>query len=191
MVLTPETFTLSLLRKFRKSERVSGVILLSAGSYGEITNPPKKYSDDQRCPNRISSLYYPDETNNCVSNSSPWNVGEDTGILLENWPFPIVLLTNKDTINFLIDKCYKKFNSPADKVSWPLCAVEVDANMLQSVNSETCLRRSSYQSISGSTKLCDKVFIWRVFLITRWDYEHHGQNKFFLSNFLSILSLET
>ena len=159
VVLTPETFTLSLLRQFRESERVSGVILLSAGSYGDITNPPNKYSDDQRCPNRISSLYYPDETNNCVSNSSPWNVGEDTGILLENWPFPIVLLTNKDTINFLIDKCYKKFNSPADKVSWPLCAVEIDANMLQSVNSETCLRRSSYQSISGSTKLCDKVLI--------------------------------
>jgi len=166
VVLTPETFTLSLLTQFRESERVSGVILLSAGSYGDITNPPKKYSDDQRCPNRISSLYYPDETDNCVTNSSPWNVGEETGMLLENWPFPIVLLTNKDTINFLIDKCYKKFNSPADKVSWPLCAVEIDANMLQSVNSETCLRRSSYQSISGSTKLCDKLgdLNWFLFL---------------------------
>lgn len=164
MVLTPETFTLSLLRQLRESGRVSGVILLSAGSYGDITNVPLKYSDDQRCPNKISSMYYPDETDNCESNGSPWNVGEDTGILLENWPFPIVLITNQDTVSFLMDDCYKKFNYPADEVDWPLCAVEIDANMLQSVNSETCLRRSSYQSISGSTKLCDKVYILTVLI---------------------------
>ena len=162
--MTPETFTLSLLRQLRESGRVSGVILLSAGSYGDITNVPQKYSDDQRCPNKISSMYYPDETDNCESNGSPWNVGEDTGILLENWPFPIVLITNQDTVSFLMDDCYKKFNYPADEVDWPLCAVEIDANMLQSVNSETCLRRSSYQSISGSTKLCDKVCILTVLI---------------------------
>ena len=142
------------MKQLRDSGRVSGVLLLSAESYDGITSVPAAYSDDQSCPNRMSSMYYPNDTQNCPDNS-PWNNGHD-GMLLQNWPFPIVLLNDKNTINFLMDDCYKKFNFPQPK-NWPLCAVEIDANMLQSVNSEACLRRSGYQSISGSTKLCDKV----------------------------------
>ena len=142
------------MNQLRDSGRVSGVLLLSAESYEDITSRPSEYSDDQSCPNRISSMYYPNDTQNCPDNN-PWNNGRD-GMLLQNWPFPIVLLNDNDTIHFLMDDCYKKFNFPQPK-NWPLCAVEIDANMLQSVNSETCLRRSGYQSLSGTTKLCDKV----------------------------------
>ena len=35
------------------------------------------------------------------------------------------------TLSFLMDDCYKKFNYPADEVDWPLCAVEIDANMFK------------------------------------------------------------
>ena len=147
------------LKLLRVSERVSGVLLLSGNmNDSETTQIPIEYSDDQRCPNKVSSLYSSSEEQelNCP-NSSPWNrAGE--GMLLENWPFPIVLLNNNETVEFLIEKCYKKFNVPAQNVDWPLCAVEIDANMRQSVNSETCLRRSNYFSISGTTKLCDKVW---------------------------------
>ena len=151
------------LKLLRDSERISGVLLLSGNmNDSETTQIPIEYSDDQRCPNKASSLYSSSEEQelNCP-NSSPWNrAGE--GMLLENWPFPIVLLNNNETVEFLIEKCYKKFNVPAQNVDWPLCAVEIDANMRQSVNSETCLRRSNYFSISGTTKLCDKV--WSKYL---------------------------
>ena len=158
VVLTPKTFTLTILKRLRDSGRVSGVLLLFADTYDESTTSlPFKYSDDQSCPNRYSSLYYPNEDETNCPENNPWN-SAGQGILLENWPFPIVLLKNNDTISFLMEDCYKKFNIPADKVDWPLCAVEIDANMLQSGNSETCLRRSSYQSISGTTNICDKVF---------------------------------
>ena len=151
------------LKLLRVSERVSGVLLLSGNmNDSESTQIPIEYSDDQRCPNKVSSLYSSSEEQelNCP-NSSPWNSAGE-GMLLENWPFPIVLLNNNETVEFLIEKCYKKFNIPAQNVDWPLCAVEIDANMRQSVNSETCLRRSNYFSISGTTKLCDKV--WSKYL---------------------------
>ena len=153
VVLTPKTFTLPNLIKLRDSGRVSGVLLLSAHSYGNITSVPSIYSDDQSCPNKISSLY--NESYNCPSDKY-WNPGGQS-ILFENWPFPIVLLNNYDTIHFLINDCYNKFNVPADKKNWPLCAIEIDTNMLQAVNSETCLRRSEYLSISGTIRRCDKV----------------------------------
>ena len=151
------------LKLLRVSERVSGVLLLSGNmNDSETTQIPIEYSDDQRCPNKVSSLYSSSEEQelNCPNNS-PWNSAGE-GMLLENWPFPIVLLNNNETVEFLIEKCYKKFNVPAQNVDWPLCAVEIDANMRQSVNSETCLRRSNYFSISGTTKLCDKV--WSKYL---------------------------
>lgn len=151
------------LKLLRDSERISGVLLLSGNmNDSETTQIPIEYSDDQQCPNKVSSLYSSSEEQelNCP-NSSPWNSAGE-GMLLENWPFPIVLLNNNETVEFLIEKCYKKFNVPAQNVDWPLCAVEIDANMRQSVNSETCLRRSNYFSISGTTKLCDKV--WSKYL---------------------------
>ena len=75
------------MNQLRDSGRVSGVLLLSAESYEDITSRPSEYSDDQSCPNRISSMYYPNDTQNCPDNN-PWNNGRD-GMLLQNWPFVV------------------------------------------------------------------------------------------------------
>ena len=152
VILTPTTFTKENLYTLRNSGRVSGVLLLSANSYQGITDVPLGYSDDQGCPNQGTSIY----SSSSCSVTKPWNAaGQNT--LFENWPFPIVLLNNIDTINYLLDNCYQKFNVPIDTANWPLCAIEIDANMLQAVDSKTCLRRNEYFSLSGQVKHCDKV----------------------------------
>ena len=66
---------------------------------------------------------------------SPWNPS-GTNILNENWPFPIFMVDNEATINFLRESCFEKFNKP-DPVSgaardWPLCAIELLVNLLSS-----------------------------------------------------------
>ena len=160
VILTPKTFTKENLDRLRSSGRVSGVLLLSANSYEGITDPPAQYSDDQSCPNQGASIY----SSSSCSITKPWNAaGQNT--LFENWPFPIVLLNNIDTISYLIDNCYKKFNVPIDTAKWPLCAIEIDANMLQAVDSETCLRRNDFFSISGQVKHCDKMGDLNVFML--------------------------
>ena len=158
VILTPKTFTYDNLHKLRESDRVSGVVLLSANSYPNITQVPPKYSDDQSCPNQGTSLYLNDTgISNCDA-KKPWNPASQNP-LHQNYPFPIVLISDNDTVYTLMDDCFKKFNTPRGK-DWPLCAIEIEANMVQAVNSETCLRRNDYISVvTHPVRHCDKVIV--------------------------------
>ena len=90
--------------RLKDSGRVSGVLLLHAGS-----DRPASYSDDAACPNSASSYYGADDQ---CDGGDPWNPA-GFGTMFESFPFPIFMSKDEDVEGEVIE-CFENFNRPSD-----------------------------------------------------------------------------
>ncbi|XP_030559692.1 nicastrin isoform X1 [Drosophila novamexicana] len=156
-LIPPHLFTrTNLLRLKEAGPRIISVVLL--------INRPKKmsqFSHELKCPNQYSGLKLDNrtETVTCdVSNvGNTWNPW-GTGLLHEDFPFPIYYIADAEEIDKL-ENCFEKFNNfdYASHALRSLCAVEVKSFMSAAVNSEVCMRRTNFINNLGGSKYCDPL----------------------------------
>ncbi|CAF1291372.1 unnamed protein product [Adineta steineri] len=109
---------------------------------------PKDFSHDDQCPNHRQS-YYLNQTE-----TVHWNP-KGTGLFFRSFPFPIVLLDEKDDYERL-DKFYRQFYNTQ---SSPTCGLEVKAFQSAAHTSKTCMRRNeiSHSLLDAVDGFCDPV----------------------------------
>ena len=153
VILTPKMYSRQNLESFKNSGKINGVLLLGANKTDSMLEPPSLFSEDSSCPNQDSSMY-----GEQACQESLWNKF-GTGILQEDWPFPMFLIDDSEKMNDLID-CYKNFNEPNEDESpktWPLCAAELRSHMISAVDTKTCLRRNVLTNPFSPTRYCDPM----------------------------------
>ncbi len=120
--------------------------------------PPSKFSlQATLSPNTIFEEnfdFFGRKWNLYVLSQEPWNPS-GTNLLNENWPFPIFMVDNEETVNFL-QKCFNDFNKPDPDTNasrdWPLCAIE-----LQVIITDISFQRS--------TTIINKEYLIRLFQV--------------------------
>ena len=149
VLVDPHIYSGELLHKLNSSGMVNGVLLptVKDGKWADHF-PRRGFSDDARCPDS----FLPDNRALC-SSRSPWNPS-GSGVMWEQWAFPIFLLENS-TFAQDIHECYDNHNIKRP-LHWPLCALELSSNMYAAKDSETCLRRSSLFNLSPVSR-CDPL----------------------------------
>ncbi|TRY74891.1 hypothetical protein TCAL_04514 [Tigriopus californicus] len=155
-VVRPSLFTGANVERMKRSGKIAGIVVVMNEALAN--DAPDGYSDDQSCPNQLSSLYW-DSQGQCDPDEAPWNPN-GSGMLLESFDFPIFLTRHENTTQFLLEDCFNAFNKPHEDGSardWPLCAVELDAHMYSAVSTETCLRRSNLVNTLNPVKFCDEL----------------------------------
>ncbi|XP_066991287.1 nicastrin [Anabrus simplex] len=153
VVLRPTSFTKDILLALKSSGKVNGIILVNNG-----TDQPGEFSHEDKCPNRYSGLSsFSEQTCDDTSGMTPWNV-YGTGLMMVDWGFPIFYVNTAISVNKLY-KCYADFNSERrnQRHDRSLCAVEMSSFMLATVNSATCIRRSSMITNFNPMKFCDPL----------------------------------
>ncbi|XP_058451591.1 nicastrin [Malaya genurostris] len=154
-VIPPHLFTRDNILQLRDrgGRHVSAVILINNATLLD------HYSQESRCPNQFSSLMASGEENVCnVANAdSSWNPW-GTGLLLEDFPFPIYYVADPDEISKLYD-CFEKFNNfeLENQHQRSLCSIQVNAFMSASVDSRVCLARSTFFNSLNPVKFCDPL----------------------------------
>lgn len=152
LVIRPALFTReNILNAMAKAKaNIAGIILINNSTKLE------SFSQESKCPNRYGGLL---ENQKCDINKmdGAWNPF-GTGLLHENFPFPIYFVKNESFVNQILE-CYTKFNSydAANQHKRTLCSVQINAFMSASVNSEVCIRRSKYLNNVNPTKYCDPL----------------------------------
>ena len=101
---------------FQNSGKLTGIILLGVNeTFVEYDlKPPTNFSGDSKCPNSHSSLYSDGSVESCGATNNPWNPS-GSGILLEDWSFPIFLIDNPKSVQELILECYERNKPFLDK----------------------------------------------------------------------------
>ena len=164
-LVTPKMFTLETLTSLKESGKINGMILLGANDTIDYLNAPEEYSDDAKCPNSPSSIYKGTDQA-CPKQSKPWNP-TGSGILMEDWSFPIFLVDNQTMVDKLIHECYEAFNKPHDDGGqprdWPLCSIELLSHMIAAVDTKTCQRRNDLINIFAPTHVCDPMGDQNIF----------------------------
>jgi len=157
VVVKPSLFSGSLMNKLKKTGNVNGVVLPGVESGRWAGMIPEKGSDDMQCPNRDSSLYKKDSSLEC-GGSSVWNPAGQN-LMFEDWGFPIFLVENSTTTDYLIEDCFEAHNKIINgtEPDWPLCSVELKSNMYAAVDSETCMRRSNIMNTITPVRVCDPL----------------------------------
>lgn len=119
------------------------------------------FSHELKCPNQFSGILLPNslETATCSAERpedtwNPWG----SGLLHEDFPFPIVFINNNETAVKLID-CFTKFNNfdYQNQHLRSLCSVEIKSFMSAAVSTEVCWRRSNFITHLGQTRYCDPL----------------------------------
>ncbi|VVC32764.1 Hypothetical protein CINCED_3A001406 [Cinara cedri] len=151
VALTPTMFNKKVLGSIESSKVVNGVLLLINMTNHEVMNDLQTngFSPEDTCPNRYS------DTSSCPN--VPWNPN-GTNILLENWSFPIFIISDQNAIKEITD-CFYKYNLPLNNQNdRSLCALELKSHMYAAVDSKTCMRRTqmTYQNIRP-IKFCDPL----------------------------------
>lgn len=145
------------------------------------------FSQESKCPNQFSGLIGEKETCDVEQPEKTWNP-YGTGLLQENFPFPIFYVQDRDQIIKLTD-CFEKFNnfdySEQDKRA--LCSIEIKSFMSAAVNSEVCIRRTKFFNNLSNTKFCDPLFGKNVYsslfpreILNETDRENDKNEKFIL-----------
>ncbi|XP_061389629.1 nicastrin [Musca vetustissima] len=138
---------------------ITAVIVLNA--FNNYTEETISFSHELTCPNQFSGILKPNsqETATCSAlrpeeTWNPWG----TGLLHEDFPFPIIIIPDNETVVRLID-CYKKFNSFDFEQQHlrSLCAVEIKSFMSAAVSTEVCWRRSNFINNLAQTRYCDPL----------------------------------
>ncbi|XP_016981949.2 nicastrin isoform X1 [Drosophila rhopaloa] len=152
-MIPPHLFTRNNLMRLKEAgpKNISVVLLINK------TAQMKQFSHELNCPNQYSGLNISSATcdaSNPAKNWNPWG----TGLLHEDFPFPIYYLAEKDEIEKL-EKCFEKFNNfnYETHALRSLCAVEVKSFMSAAVNTEVCMRRTNLINNLGGSKYCDPL----------------------------------
>ncbi len=156
-LLTPKMYKKDALLSLKSSGKINGVIVLGVNDSLPNLETPRQQSDDQACPNRQSSLY---------QDCPDWNQGSSSGIMLEDWPFPIFYIDNEKSVESLLHDCFGAFNEPSEDGkarSWPLCAVELKSHMYSSQDTKTCIRRNDLYNPFSPILICDPMGDQNVF----------------------------
>ncbi|XP_053946908.1 nicastrin isoform X1 [Anastrepha ludens] len=120
-----------------------------------------QFSHELTCPNQYSGLLLPGsketatcDTQNAANSWNPWG----TGLLHEDFPFPIYYIADEEEV-YKLKSCFDKFNNfdYEGHATRSLCAVEVTTFMSAAVNSEVCMRRTNFINNLGPTKFCDPL----------------------------------
>lgn len=156
-LLPPHLFTRdNLLRLKQAGPKIISVVLL-------INKPEKmkQFSHELNCPNQYSGLKIANSTQTVTCDASnvanTWNRW-GTGLLHEDFPFPIYYIADPDQVEKLVN-CAENFNNYDYKshAVRSLCAVEVKSFMSAAVNTEVCMRRTNFINNLSGTKFCDPL----------------------------------
>lgn len=152
LVMSPRLFTReNILNAMEKAKsNIAGIILINNST--EL----RSFSQESRCPNRYGGLL---DNQKCDINRAEgsWNP-YGTGLMQENFPFPIYFVKNDTIVHQILD-CHTKFNNfnLVNQHHRALCSVEISAFMSAAVSSEVCIRRSKYLNNVNPTKYCDPL----------------------------------
>ncbi|XP_033163062.1 nicastrin isoform X1 [Drosophila mauritiana] len=152
-MIPPHLFTRNNLMRLKEAgpKNISVVLLINR------TNQMKQFSHELNCPNQYSGLNSSSDTcdaSNPAKNWNPWG----TGLLHEDFPFPIYYIADLDQVTKL-EKCFQDFNNHNYETHAlrSLCAVEVKSFMSAAVNTEVCMRRTNFINNLGGSKYCDPL----------------------------------
>ena len=147
VLINPSILSGPLVQQLSDSGHVSGLILPSVedpeGRWFNLS-PPDGFSEDSRCPNNVED---------CQPETGGWNPA-GSGLLWSKFSFPIFYLPESETTEGLYE-CQQKYNTPP--LSWPLCSVEMKANMHAATDSKTCTRRSHLNNNLEPVLFCDPL----------------------------------
>lgn len=136
VLLNPQILSGDLIQQLEDTGHLTGVILPSVedpqGLWYNKT-PPGGFSDD--------------------SQAGGWNKA-GSGLLWRHFEFPIFYLPDSETTEQLY-QCYKDYNNKT--LAWPLCSVEMKANMHAATDSKTCTRRSNLNNNLEPVQFCDPL----------------------------------
>lgn len=128
---------------------MSAIVLLN--NYTRLDH----FSQELQCPNSGSSF----ESGTCDASKPDtlWNPF-GTGLLHENFPFPIYYVADDKEIEKIVN-CFEKFNNfeLSQQHQRSLCSIQINAFMSAAVNAEVCLRRSGYTGNVTPTRYCDPL----------------------------------
>lgn len=152
-IIPPHLFTRhNILRlKNNAGQNVSVILLINK------TTKMTKFSHELNCPNQFSGLESSSLYCNASDPDSTWNPA-GTGLLHEDFPFPIYYIAEEEEIKKLIN-CFETFNNFDYKshALRSLCSVQVNTFMSAAVSSEVCMRRTNYINNLGRTRYCDPL----------------------------------
>ncbi|XP_075147809.1 nicastrin [Haematobia irritans] len=160
-ILKSDFFTRQNLMRLKNEggRNITAVIVLNA--FNNYTEETTGFSHELQCPNQYSGILKPNslETATCSAASpqetwNPWG----SGLLHEDFPFPIIIIPDNETVVRLIE-CFRKFNNFDYKNQHlrSLCAVEIKSFMSAAVSSEVCWRRSNFINNLAQTRYCDPL----------------------------------
>lgn len=137
LIIPPRLFTrqniLNLTQK--AAQNIAGIVLI------ENRTSVFSFSHESKCPNEYGGLRK-EQTCNRNDATKSWNP-YGTGLLHENFPFPIIYVKDSKYIAN-ITNCYRKFNAfdKSNQHKRSLCAIQIKSFMSAAVNSEVCMRRT-------------------------------------------------
>lgn len=146
-ILPPHLFTRENVMRLKAlgPDLISVLVLIN--DFSKVSS----FSHESQCPNQYSSY---NRDGQCNANWNP----PGSGLLLEDFPFPIYFVNDHDEIEKMAN-CSQKFNSfdlPGQR-SRSLCSIEVDSVMSGAVNSEVCMRRSEVNKYLKPITYCDPL----------------------------------
>lgn len=157
VVVPPQLFTREHIIKLKDSPYVSSIVLINSPNQ-TLT----QFSQELKCPNQFSTI----GANSCDISKpeTTWNPF-GTGLLHENFPFPIYFIVDDAEIAKIVD-CHDKFNKfdLVNQHQRPLCSIQINAFMSAAVNSEVCIRRTNYANNLSATRFCDPLQSRNIFV---------------------------
>lgn len=133
----------------RAQGNIAGIVLI------DNTTDLLSFSHESKCPNQYGGL----STGTCDANqpNTTWNPF-GTGLLHENFPFPIIYVKDEEHIKNLIN-CYNNFNREDFKNQHTrrLCSIQIKSFMSAAVNSEVCIRRTRANNNMNPQRYCDPL----------------------------------
>lgn len=152
VVVPPTLFTREniLYLRDKAPENIAAIVLVN-----NSTNL-RDFSQESKCPNQYGGLLA-GQTCDVNKVETAWNPF-GTGLLHENFPFPIHFIKDENDIKEIHD-CYAKFNSfdiPSQHQR-SLCSLEIKSFMSAAVSSDVCIRRNNYLNNVNPTRYCDPL----------------------------------
>lgn len=152
LIMNPALFTRdNIINVLNKGKQiVAGIVLI------KNTTNLSFFSQESKCPNQFGGLINEQVCDQNDPNHS-WNPF-GTGLLLEDFPFPVYYVNNDTDVKQMID-CYKKFNEYdiQNQHKRSLCSIQIKTFMSAAVSSEVCIRRSRYTYYMKPMRYCDPL----------------------------------
>lgn len=130
---------------------VSAIVLIN-----NRTSGLEHFSQESKCPNQWGGLL---RQQTCDANRAEdsWNPF-GTGLLHENFPFPIHYVKDEKDIKQIRD-CFITHNSfdMQNQAARSLCSIQIKSFMSAAVNSEVCIRRTNYMNNINPIRFCDPL----------------------------------